>query len=131
MNILMAANDLIYSGVELTIYTLLSHNRNCNIYIFTMDIDVDHGDGTGTHYISLQQFQQKRLKKLVKYLDSRSNICFIDTRDAYDKYLTPSPNEHSGFTPYATLRLLSDILHFACFGFLALPMACGSFQAMD
>lgn len=110
MNILMAANDLLYSGIELVTYTLLTHNKDCNIYIFTMDINVDNGDGTGTRYVAITPDQRDRLKKLVKYLDTRSNICFIDCAQAYIDYLTPSPNEGTHFTPFASLRLLADIL---------------------
>ena len=110
MNILMSTNDTTYPGVELVIYTLLTHNKHCNIYIMTMDVEVKHPEGVISHYIGLHDDQKEKLRKIVKYLDSTSNICFIDAYDTYMEYLTPSPNETSGFTPYATLRLVADIL---------------------
>lgn len=110
MNILLCGNDYTYKGVELVVYTLLTHNKHCNIYIFTMDVEVDHKNGTMQVFCGYNQDQKSRLFRLVKYLDSTSNLCFIDAKEAYDKYLTPSPNELSPFTPYAALRLLADIL---------------------
>ena len=51
MNILMSANQDVMSGVELVLYTLLTHNKNCRIYIATMDIDVRINDNGGMiHY---------------------------------------------------------------------------------
>ena len=109
MNILMAGNDVTYSGIELAIYTLLTHNKHCNIYIFTMNVNVQYPDGMMAVYVGLHDDQKDRLKRLVKYLDSTSNICIMDTRELYDKHLIPSPNETTSFTPYAGLRLIADI----------------------
>lgn len=110
MNILLEGNDHTYFGIELVIYTLLTHNKHCNIYIFTMDIEVDHRNGTIQVFRSYTPEQRDKLKKIVKYLDNTSNITFIDALDVYNKYLIPSVNELTPFTPYAALRLVSDIL---------------------
>lgn len=110
MNILLEGNDYTYYGIELVIYTLLTHNKHCNIYIFTMDYELDHQNGTMEVFKSYHPEQRERLKKLVKYLDSTSKICFIDALDVYKKYLIPSVNELTPFTPYAALRLVADIL---------------------
>lgn len=110
MNILLEGNDRTYSGIELVIYTLLTHNTHCNIYVATMDMELDHRNGMIQVFCSYSQEQRERLKKLVQYLDSSSNICFIDALDVYNKYLIPSVNELTPFTPYAALRLAADIL---------------------
>lgn len=110
MNILLEGNDITYNGVELVIYTLLTHNKHCNIYIFTMDIEVDHKNGLMQIFKSYTPEQRDRLKKLVKYLDTTSNITFIDALEVYNKHLIPSVNEFTPFTPYAALRLVADIL---------------------
>lgn len=110
MNVLMAGNDFIYPGIELAVYTLLTHNKNVNIYIFTMDVELDNTETcTITRYVSLLPWQRDKLKKIVRYLDNNSNICFIDTHDLYMKYLDDSVNKFTHFTPYTALRLLADI----------------------
>ena len=82
MNILMSANQDVMSGVELVLYTLLTHNKNCRIYIATMDIDVRINDNGGMiHYNGLHEGEKFFLKKMVKYLYQTSEIKFIDCHD--------------------------------------------------
>lgn len=104
MNIVMAANDTVYSGLELAIYSTLTHNKNINWYIFTMDIILPNGQA----FHGLNSIEKDKLRKVVKYLDQKSNIAFIDCASFYDKYLSGGANEYSGFTPYAALRLIMD-----------------------
>ena len=111
MNILMSANQDVMSGVELVLYTLLTHNKNCRIYIATMDIDVRINDNGGMiHYNGLHEGEKSFLKKMVKYLDQTSEIKFIDCHDYYMNELYGNPNELSAswLTPYTSLRLFAD-----------------------
>lgn len=122
MNIVMSANDFVYSGLELVIYSTLSHNKNINWYILTMNIALQDEMGGMKIYSGIQQDEQAKLRQIVKYLDKNSNITFIDCAPYYDKYLSGSANENSPFTPYAALRLIidkalpyvDDILYFDC-----------------
>lgn len=109
MNLLMAGNNAVYTGIELCIYSLLTHNKGVNIYIMTMDIEVDDEFGNHLKHDSIGEWEQKKLRKIISYLDHTSNITFIDIKDLYDKYLAGNPNEGSPFTPYAGLRLLADV----------------------
>lgn len=109
MNVLFSANDIVYPGLELAVYTLLTHNKNVNIYVFTMDIYVGH-DNIETHYCQLTQKQMEKLNKIVQYLDHSSEICFIDVTKMYVDKLSGSINDGSHFTPFATLRLISDLV---------------------
>lgn len=109
MNILMASDSNTYTGVELAVYTIMQHNRNVNFYIFTMDIEVDNKALQEIKvYKGLCDWHKSKLKKIVRYFDAHSNIVFIDTLEYYKKYLSGGHNEHSCFTPYATLRLIAD-----------------------
>lgn len=109
MNVLMSANDVIYRGLELAIYTLMHNNDHVNIYIFTMDMEMPHPDGMVQVFKSITPDQRKKLIKIVKYFDSKhSNICFVDTYDLYMKYLDGGANQYSSFTPFAALRLIAD-----------------------
>lgn len=108
MNIVMSANDYVYCGVELVIYSTLTHNKNINWYIFTMNVAIRDDEGNYKAYKGLNDRQQEKLRKIVKYLDKNSNITFIDCAPFYQKHLEGSVNEQSDFTPYATLRLIMD-----------------------
>lgn len=109
MNILMSGNDHVYTGMELAIYSALTHNKGINWYIFTMDIEIDMGDGGVMVFCGLNSWQKNKLKKIVSYLDNTSKITFIDMKDMYMEYLAGNINETSPFTPYAALRLLADV----------------------
>lgn len=109
MNILMCGDERTYPGMEVAIYSTLTHNKGVNIYIFTMRIEIPYPDGYVKVYSGLNDWQKTKLKKIVKYLDSASQICFIDTLEFYKEYLDNSPNQFSAFTPFATLRLIADI----------------------
>lgn len=112
MNVLFSANDIVYSGLELAVYTLLTHNKRVNIYVLTMDVNIENAEtGVGIIYKSLEDWQKNKLRKIVKYLDRYSNITFINAREAYFKYgLDDSVNRLTGFTPFAALRLVADVL---------------------
>jgi lipopolysaccharide biosynthesis glycosyltransferase len=111
MNVLFAANDTVYEGLELAIYTLLSHNKDVNVYIFTMDCEIINEE---THcvaqYHKLLDWQIDKLRKIVRYLgNGHSYIKIIDVHDLYMEHLDHSVNRYTGFTPFTALRLLADI----------------------
>lgn len=113
MNILMSANNEVIDGVELVLYTLLTHNKNCRIYIFTMDIEcIISDEGEVKKYVGLDTVLQKYLTNLVHYLDNTSDIKFVDCHDVYVEHLLGNPNEifAKWLTPYASLRLFADIM---------------------
>lgn len=108
INVLFASDATTYPGLELAIYSLLTHTKEVDIYVFTMDVDIPINDSTMRKYYGLNTWHKSKLRQIVRVLDNRSRICFIDTLEYYDKYLRGGPNYHSCFTPYATLRLIAD-----------------------
>lgn len=38
MNVLMSGDARVYPGIEIAIYSMMTHNKNVNWYILTMDI---------------------------------------------------------------------------------------------
>lgn len=111
MNVLFASNDICYTGLELAIYTLLTHNPyNVNIYVFTMDYELEHSDYIQM-FKSLEPWQREKLKKIVRYLScGKSHIFIKDVKEPYEKYLAESVNKFTNFTPFTSLRLLADIV---------------------
>lgn len=119
MNVLMSGDARVYPGIEIAIYSMMTHNKNVNWYILTMDI-VMVTDTYERCYVGLQDNQKDKLRKIVNYLDSNSHITFIDAYDLYAKYLAGSVNDLSAFTPYAALRLIADKVLPNCNEFLYL-----------
>lgn len=110
MNILYGVNDTAYKGAELSIYSLLTHNKGVNIFIFTMDVVDIPREGLIERYMGVTPEQKSVLTKMVQYLDPTSTITFVDGYEAYSQHIAGNRNETSPFTPFASLRLLADIL---------------------
>ena len=108
MNIVMSGNATVYTGMELAIYSTLTHNKSINWYIFTMNITINTPNGP-IEYEGLTDWQRKKLTAIVNYLDKTSRITFIDAAPYYAQYLENSVNSLSTFTPYAALRLIIDV----------------------
>ena len=112
MNVLLAANEHACPGVDTVLYSLLAHNKNVNITIFTGTIDIDNHMGTIYNHRGINQTQEKRLRKIVTYLDSESTIRIIDVSREFDTVLKRGGvNEQTGFTPHSMLRLLIDLFY--------------------
>ena len=110
MNIVMAGDAYVLSGIELVIYSAMLHNKNINWYILTMSVEVDdEATSTVTGYCAISEESQNWLKFMVHFMDKNSTITFIDTRELYDEFLSNSVNRTTSFTPYAALRLLIDM----------------------
>lgn len=109
MNIIMAGDKGMMAGIEAVIYSTMMNNVNVNWYIFTMNISCIIG-GNKRDFIGLDNNDEKWLKKIVQYFDSKSSLNIVDAAPAYVEYLEGNENEDSGFTPFATLRLLADVI---------------------
>lgn len=108
MHILIAGDAAVLPGLEALIYSTMLHNTDVIWHLCTMDVQVEHGDGTGTGYFGIGEDDAEWLRKIVRFLDWRSDLIRHDTRELYDKCLKDSVNRETGFTPYSTLRLLAD-----------------------
>ena len=76
MNIVMSGNSTVFTGMELAIYSTLTHNKNINWYIFTMDITIISPEGNSIQYKGLTNWQKEKLTRIVHYLDKNSRITF-------------------------------------------------------
>lgn len=112
MNIALAGDRNVLSGIELVIYSTMKYNKNIHWYILTMDTIV-HNDQTGEthHYHGItDEFTQKWIAWLVNFMDYNSTVTFIDCEGLYQEHLAHSVNRFTAFTPYAALRLLADFI---------------------
>lgn len=108
MNIIMAADKGMLSGLEAVIYSTMMHNTHVNWYIFTMDITC-MVCREWKSFSRIDDSDVKWLECIVKYHDSGSHIKTVDVSALYARYLENNPNRESAFTPFTTLRLLADL----------------------
>lgn len=125
MNVLYCCDDRAYSGLAASVYSLLTHNKNVNIYVFSMDYErAPDINGMVQCYLNISPEHQHELKKIVQYLDPKhSNIKFVDMKQYYEDLFVNGCNENDGHSsPYATLKLcfdkvclnIDDILYLDC-----------------
>lgn len=109
MNILIAASDNMYDGLEVVVCSTMKHNKNVHFYLMTMTININLEDGFH-NFRRVTDEHINQLKKIIKYFDKNSDLKVIYTEECYCKNLEGNINEKNIFTPYANLRLLADIL---------------------
>ncbi len=111
MNIALAGDRNVMSGIELVIYSTMLHNKNIHWYILTMDVDVvnEHTGQVSRFHGLTDQYSQEWLKFLVHFMDYNSDVTFVDCLEMYNEHLAQSVNRFTGFTPYAALRLMADL----------------------
>lgn len=125
MNVVYCCDDRAYTGLEASIYSLLTHTKFVNIYVFSMDYARQPDSNGGIQcYANITPEHQHSLKKIVQYLDPQhSNIKFIDMKKWYEELFLNGCNENDGHSsPYATLKLcfdkvclnLDDVLYLDC-----------------
>ena len=108
MHIVIAGDRGVLPGLEALVYSAMLHNQDVVWHLLTMDVQVDRTDGTGIGYYDITEEDAVWLRKIVKFLDHRSDFIRYDVRKLYDSYLAESINRETGFTPYTALRLLAD-----------------------
>ena len=111
MHIIMAGDRRVLSGIEVVLYSTMLHNTNVHWHLFSMDIDVRNDEaGVGYKYTGLTKEDEKWLRHIVKYLDFNSELTLHDVHNIYENTVGDSVNKYTNFTPYASLRLLADLV---------------------
>lgn len=108
LHIVIAGDRRVLPGLEAVVFSAMRHNTDVVWHLFTMDVQVDHADSTGTGYYGITEEDAAWLRKIVTFMDHRSDFIRHDVRADYDARLAESVNRETGFTPYTSLRLLAD-----------------------
>ena len=110
MNVLISTNAKAFIGAELVVYSFMQHHKNVHWYVTTLNVAINDEYGEKHVHDGISDDFAYELKKIVKYFDSNSTIEVIDTSDLFIKELAGSVNDLSPFTPFAAIRLMSDLI---------------------
>lgn len=110
MNVLISVNEFAYIGAKLTVFSFMKYHKNVNWFITSLNVKIDDKQSAIIHnHVGINDTMIKELTRIVKYFDDNSNVKYIDVTDLFKENLLGSPNDLSGFTPFAAIRLMSDL----------------------
>lgn len=102
INIMYTGNDKVFNGIILSSLSIIKHTDEVlNIYILSMRVD-------GFNMISKDMTD--KLEEIIKKKNKDSKVYLIDVTDIFNKEMKDSKNMNNFYTPYALLRLFSDLL---------------------
>lgn len=111
MNIIVNADRYVLSGLELLITSTMMHNSDIHWYVLTMPrFEIEEGPNKVRIIDGLTLDDEKWLRFIVQFMDQNSELSAIDCTDVFDQTIKNSPNNISGFGPFAALRLLADLI---------------------
>ena len=111
MNVLISTDKKSFDGAKILVYSLMKYHKNVHWHVLSASISIESlAEKTVYRFRGIDDDDFIQLKKIVKYFDSDSTIELTDVTGLYGDYLAGSPNDLAGFTPYATFRLLADIV---------------------
>lgn len=106
INICYSGNKKIFEGLLLSVMSLAKTSKEelC-VYVLTMDLSHENPN--------FQPFSDEQLEifnKVLQSSNSKSKAIKVDVTKLYVEELSQGKNHKNGYTPYATLRLLLDLV---------------------
>lgn len=102
INIMYTGNDKVANGIVLSILSIIKHtNEQLSVYILSMKID---------NFNMLEESMLKNIEEIMKKKNENSSIKIIDMTEIFTNEMKDSKNMNNFYTPYAFLRLFSDLI---------------------
>lgn len=106
INICYSGNKKIFEGLLLAVLSLAKTTKEeLKVHILTMDLHEEN-----PNFLPFSDEQIELLDKILKEKNKDSQAIKIDVTKQYIEQLRDGKNHHNGYTPYATLRLLLDLV---------------------
>jgi len=104
--VMYSGNKKIFDGLLLSVMALAKFSEEeLNVYILTMDLsDID------PRFEAFTDEQIQILTDVLEKKNPKSKAIKVDVTDLYKTHLMNGKNHENGYTPYAMLRLLSDLI---------------------
>lgn len=106
INICYSGNKRIFEGLLLSVMSLAkTSDEELNVYLLTMDLSFENAN-----FQPFSDDQISVIDKILKEKNSKSKAIKIDVTKEYIEKMSKGKNHKNGYTPYATLRLLLDLI---------------------
>ncbi|MBP3431256.1 MAG: hypothetical protein J6K39_00100 [Clostridia bacterium] len=101
-----SGNKRIFEGLLLSVMSLAKNtDEELNIYILTMDLSDEN-----TNFLPFTDEQMAILDSVLQEKNPASKTIKVDVTELYKTHLRHGKNHENGYTPYAMLRLLLDLV---------------------
>lgn len=106
VNICFSGNKAVFEGLLMSIMSLSKYSdEDLNIHILTMDLSDEN-----PNFLPFSDEQFEILNEVVKEKNPNSKVQKVDVTKYYVDTLREGKNHKNGYTPYATLRLMLDLV---------------------
>lgn len=106
INIMYAGNKKVFSQMLVSAVSVANHASDAvNFYILTMDLT-----NINKLYRAIDESDRLYLENIVKLKNKDNKVIIIDALEAFNSFKFNNVNNMSLYTPYANLRLFSDLL---------------------
>lgn len=106
INICYSGNKGIFEGLLLAVMSLAkTTEEELCVHVLTMDLTNEN-----PKFAPFSEEQFEILNKIVKEKNPKSRVLKVDVTNEYIEHLSKGKNHKNGYTPYATLRLLLDLI---------------------
>lgn len=106
INLCYSGNRAIFEGLLLAVMSAAETTEEVlNVYVLTMDLSFDK-----PKFLPFTDEQFEILNEVLKKKNPKSKAIKIDVTKQYIEHLMKGKNHENGYTPYATLRLLMDLV---------------------
>lgn len=106
ITLFMCGNRNVLDGIILAMLSYVKHNNApTRLYIGTMDLTDKNAD-----YKPVTESDRLLIEGILRSVSPESEVILLDLTEEYLTCLGGGKNEGSRYTPYATLRLLADLL---------------------
>lgn len=104
--IVFSGNKRIFEGLLLSVMSLADKTENpLQVFVLTMDLSDEN-----PNFLPFSDEQISLLNEVVKKKNPESVVIKVDLTKEYKEHLQKGKNHKNGYTPFATLRLLLDLV---------------------
>ena len=104
--VVFSGNKKIFEGMLLSVMSLAKYsNEELNVYVLTMDLTFNN-----PKFDAITDEQIAVLTEVLQKKNPKSQAIKLDVTEQYKATLMQGKNHENGYTPYATLRLMLDLV---------------------
>ena len=106
ISICYSGNRKVFEGLLMSVMSLAKYTKQqLKIYVLSMDLHEEN-----PNFLPFTDQQIALLNEVVKKKNPKNEVVLCDVTDLYKQHFLHGKNHENGYTPYAMLRLLLDLI---------------------